>query len=287
MTIAPPELFEETARALEISAAAPRILCPASTAGARAANWPYIAPRKVLNTSSSCATRDAAACLGAKAVSAVRRAARMDTLQLVDGVAFVRTGEDAPAPEGEGEGEAEVRRSLEAAGGASLFDLLMDAVGRFFHSHSLQLSMPQGAPELLQRALDEGRGKKKMLKQLLPILLAAGAKLLLVVPLGIGLLGLVATKALLVSKLALLLAGGLALQKLLGGGGLGGLGLGGKGGASAGWSAGAAPAAGWSAGGGGGGYSSGPAASSGWSRSLDAHELAYAGQQPASAPAPA
>jgi hypothetical protein len=130
------------------------------------------------------------------------------------------------------------------------------------------------------------RGKKKMLKALMPILLGIGAKLLLVIPIGIAIVGFLAIKALLVSKLALLLAGFLALQKLLGGGGLGSLGgkNGWPAGGSSGWNTGgsgwsnAAPSSSWS--------TSGSGSSSGYYRSfdsgaaVDAHQMAYKAQVP-------
>lgn len=124
----------------------------------------------------------------------------------------------------------------------------------------------------------------------MPLLLGIGAKLMLLLPLGIAAIGFLALKALLVSKLALVLGAVLAVQKLLGGKG-GGSGGGGwsSGASSGGWSS--APAVGgYSAGGsslGGGwssgGASSGPGASSGWSRSIDAQQMAYAAQAPTTA----
>ena len=74
-----------------------------------------------------------------------------------------------------------------------------------------------------------GRGKlKKKLKKFLPMLL--GGKLFALVPLFLVGLGFLAFKALIVSKIALVLALVLSAGKLIGGGGGGGLGLGGLGG---------------------------------------------------------
>lgn len=124
------------------------------------------------------------------------------------------------------------------------------------------------------------------MKNLMPILMGIGAKLLLVVPIGIAIVGFLAIKALLVSKLALLIAGFIALQKLLGGGGLGALGGGKNGwstGGSSGWNTGGS---GWSGAGTGGWSTSGSAASSGYYRSfdssapVDAHQIAYKAQVP-------
>ncbi|XP_047112082.1 uncharacterized protein LOC124788843 [Schistocerca piceifrons] len=164
-----------------------------------------------------------------------------------------------------------------------LVDLMMEATGRFLRTHSLQFKLPDEIPGQIQRALqDEGRGKKKkLLKALLPILLGVGAKMLLLVPLGLLVVGVLAFKALIVSKIALVLGAVLAVQKFLrGGSGGSGGGWAGAGASGGGWSS--APAAvgsGWSA----GGASSGPGgAPGGWGRSLegDAQEIAYSAHAP-------
>jgi hypothetical protein len=130
------------------------------------------------------------------------------------------------------------------------------------------------------------RGKKKLLKSLLPILLGIGAKLLLIIPIGIAIVGFLAVKALVVSKLALLIAGFTALQKLLGGGGLGAFGGGKNGwstGGGSGWNSGGS---GWSNAATGGWSTSGSGASTGYYRSfdsrapVDAHHMAYKAQVP-------
>jgi hypothetical protein len=115
-----------------------------------------------------------------------------------------------------------------------------------------------------------------------PILLGVGAKILLISKIGLLAVGLLTLKALAISKLALLLAGFNAIQKLFGGGGLGS--LGGK------WSSGGS---GWNSGGSGwsnspsGGWSaSGTGGSTGYYRSfdngaaVDAHDMAYQAQVP-------
>ena len=60
------------------------------------------------------------------------------------------------------------------------------------------------------------RGKKKKLKMLLPLLLLLKLKFAALIPVALGGLALLALKALLIGKLALLLAGLIGLQKLLG-----------------------------------------------------------------------
>ncbi|XP_067007007.1 uncharacterized protein [Anabrus simplex] len=243
-------------------------------------NWKIVA--KILD---DCAEKDMTSCLGVKAVTALERAARMRNIDLMDGVSLVKTSE----AEASGRAlvtENDVQNSLDQEPSqktARLIDMIFEAAARFLKTHSIQFRLPQAVPEQIQRALDEGRGKKKILKTLLPLILGIGAKLLLLIPAGIGLIGLIAVKAFFVSKLALLIAGAIAIQKLLGGGGLGGFGKNSLGsGGSGGWSSGGS--AGYSgAGYGTGGWSTGSGSSGGWSRSLDdadAHQMAFKAQIP-------
>lgn len=71
-------------------------------------------------------------------------------------------------------------------------------------------------------------GRAKIKKMALPLIAAAGVKLFALIPILLGSLGLLVAKALFVGKIALLLAGVLAFQKLFGGGGSGAGGIFGK-----------------------------------------------------------
>lgn len=110
----------------------------------------------------------------------------------------------------------------------------------------------------------------------MPIAAAIGAKLFALVPIALGGLALLVFKALFVGKIALLLAGILAFQKLFGAGGAGGNFF----------SKAALPTAAWPSASGYQSWSSAPAAatqSQGYYRSLDvndAHDLAYSAQAP-------
>jgi uncharacterized membrane protein YgcG len=127
------------------------------------------------------------------------------------------------------------------------------------------------------------RGKKNK-KNMGPLLLGVGAKILIISKLALLAVGLLTLKALAVSKLALLLAGFTALQKVLGGGGLGS--FGGKNsfsGGSSGWNSGGS---GYTSGVSAGFGSSGSGGSASYYRSFDAgsaadaHEMAYQAQAP-------
>lgn len=70
---------------------------------------------------------------------------------------------------------------------------------------------------------DAGRGKLK--KSLLPIIIGIAAKVFALIPLALGGLALIATKALIIAKIAFVIAAVIGLQKVLGGsGGLANLG---------------------------------------------------------------
>lgn len=59
------------------------------------------------------------------------------------------------------------------------------------------------------------RGKKKKIKQLLPLLALAKLKITALIPLFLGIIAFAAAKAVLLAKIALLVAGIIALKKLL------------------------------------------------------------------------
>lgn len=217
---------------------------------------------------------DLGSCLGVKAVTVMERLARAGNLDVLGGtVTLVRTSaqRDARAMPTEAELQSALPQDS-ASRSAKLIDMLVDATLRFFESHTVQLRLPHAEPQAVARAIEEGRGKMK--KMMGPILAGIALKIFAVVPILIGFLGLLAVKALVVAKIAFVIAAVIAAQKLLGGGGSIGSGLGGwTGGAGAGaggWSSGSG--AGWS---GNGGYN--------YKRSMDeaaANDMAYSAHTP-------
>lgn len=126
-----------------------------------------------------------------------------------------------------------------------LFDLAMDSLTSFIDSHTLEVKFPKDASQGLARAIEEGRGKLKKVAG--PLLLAFGAKLVALIPLFLGGLIFLAIKALVVSKIAFVLAAILGLQKFgSAGSGLNLLGKVANG--VQGWSSGVQGAGGWSSG---------------------------------------
>ncbi|XP_066581963.1 uncharacterized protein [Prorops nasuta] len=157
-------------------------------------------------------------CILVKSANALERAARSADLQLIDGVTFIR---ETPMERSGKSLKTEVEIMNELPRDTSdrtikLASMLYESAMSFFKSHSLKLSMPEEGS--VSRALSEGRGKIK--KVILPLIAAAGVKIFALVPILLGGLGLLVLKALFVGKIALLLAGVLAFQKLFGGSGV-------------------------------------------------------------------
>ncbi|XP_076295421.1 DUF1676 domain-containing protein Osi14 [Lasioglossum baleicum] len=153
-------------------------------------------------------------CMFVKAVSTLNRAARSGDFEIFDGINFVR---ETPMARSEKDLKTELDIMNELPRDASeraveLVNMLYKSTMSFIKSHSLKLSMPEDAS--ISRALDEGRGKLK--KMILPIVAAVAVKLFALVPILLGSLGLLVVKALFVGKLALLVAGVLAFQRLFG-----------------------------------------------------------------------
>lgn len=182
-----------------------------------------------------CATSDLSSCLKLKLITAMDRVARSyKEVPLFGGVTFVQDSNNvAETPvQTELELEASLPRSLNEREDA-LNTLIFDKITNFLQSHTLQVRLstlniktfiklflllqvkfPSG--EEIKRSLEEARGKKKKMAGLLLIPLILGGTL---IPLALGALALLAGKALIVSKLALVLAGIIGLKKLLTGSG--------------------------------------------------------------------
>ncbi|XP_057340902.1 uncharacterized protein LOC130677976 [Microplitis mediator] len=157
-------------------------------------------------------------CFVIKANSAISRAARSGSFELIPGVTFNR---DTPLERtGKAlETETDLINSLprETSDRAlKLVAMIYDSAVSFLKSHSLKINVPE---ESISRSLNEGRAKIK--KMILPLIAAAGVKVFALIPILLGGLGLLVLKALIVGKVALLLAGVMMFQKLFGSGAVG------------------------------------------------------------------
>uniref|UniRef100_A0A240PP71 Uncharacterized protein n=1 Tax=Anopheles christyi TaxID=43041 RepID=A0A240PP71_9DIPT len=238
---------------------------------------------------------DMATCFAVKGITTLNRAARAANIELAPGVTFARDPAVPVERTGKAISENEIVSTLPADSEQktdALFDLAIDSAKRLFSARSIQFKLPEETTETIARSLEEGRllKKGKKLKKVLgPLVLALGGKLFALLPLFLGAVALLAVKALLVSKVAFVMAAVLAAQKFLGGGGGSPLNLlskvagGGSSGAVVGGGGAAAGAGGWSSGASAGGWSNTGAASAQYpyARSYDtAQELAYSAQAP-------
>ncbi|KAF4528615.1 hypothetical protein B566_EDAN009219 [Ephemera danica] len=155
-------------------------------------------------------------CLKLKVATAVERAARMNDLTVFEGVTFVRhaPSEDVSQTEDEESIKAALPRSSDARDEA-LNAMIMEHALHFFQTHSLSVKLAE-TPEF-ERSLSAGDARGK-LKKIAPLLLLPLLKAGLLIPLALGALFLLAGKALIISKLALLLSGIIGLKKLFSGG---------------------------------------------------------------------
>ncbi|XP_023163495.2 uncharacterized protein LOC111594439 [Drosophila hydei] len=202
-------------------------------------------------------------CLKKKAISFIDRIAPIDAINVADGIKLVRL-ETAPRPPAYSDNELE--SSLARSGSerdVKLTNMLLERLSYFFNGHSLQVSFPKLTSDEIGRGLEEGRGKMKKMGMMMAMMMAT--KLMGMLPIAMGALYILAGKALIISKIALLLAGIIGLKKLMAGKSSGG---------SSGWSSGGGGGGGgggWSSGGGGGG------GGGGWDRRslTEAQEMAY------------
>lgn len=238
---------------------------------------------------SDCLRKDSTSCLKYKFFSFVdKMIGQKDTFALTDGVTVVRAT-DLPAETG-------APRALDP----------LSRLQRYLETHTLRIELKgsdvvdtvSSAGRALEdtvssftddNEVDEGRGKKKKAAKILgPLMAAMALKLMMMMPLAIGAIALIAGKALLIGKLALVLSAIIGLKKLLSQqkhvtyevvahpqhssshssshdyGGTSGYGGGDSGG--------------YSSGSGGGGHGGG--GGGGWGRSIEAQSLAYSAQKP-------
>ncbi|CAK1541124.1 unnamed protein product [Leptosia nina] len=178
-----------------------------------------------------CQSADIIPCLKRKAILFFDRAARMEAIPLIDGVEIVKAANMEAVSDNDVDS---LPRNLGSKDEA-LTEILWNRIAAFANSRTIQLSLPKVTGEELNKGVEEGRGKMK--KMMGMMMMGAAMKMAAMIPVAIAGLFVLAGKALIVSKIALLLAGILALKKLIAAKNSGGSG-GGHDSHSSGWSSG-------------------------------------------------
>ncbi|VVC90298.1 uncharacterized protein LOC126979815 [Leptidea sinapis] len=163
----------------------------------------------VLGVVKECVEGDLSLCLKEKALKYVESLSTAREMDLAEGVSLIGNG--SPRSARAYEPLAEDPKAREA----QVESRLVDSAADFLENHVIQFRMPSSAVEGMKRSLEEARGKKKKLKQLIPLLAIAKLKIMALIPLFLGIIAFAAAKAVLLAKIALLVAGIIALKKLL------------------------------------------------------------------------
>ncbi|CAG4964236.1 unnamed protein product [Parnassius apollo] len=163
----------------------------------------------VVGVVKSCAEEDVSLCLKERALKYAENLAAAREVNIADGVSLIGTGSSRSARSFEP--LSDEPRTRENQIETRLLDTALD----FFENHVIQLKVPKGAVEDVKRSLEEGRGKKKKLKQLLPIFALLQLKIQSLIPLFLGIIAFAAVKGLMLAKAALLASALLLLKKLL------------------------------------------------------------------------
>ncbi|XP_061723235.1 uncharacterized protein LOC133529520 [Cydia pomonella] len=163
----------------------------------------------VIGVVRSCAEEDVSLCLKERALKYVENLATAREVNIADGISLLGSGSPRsarsfePLPEDPAARENQVESRL------------LDATADFLENHVIQLRMPKSTVEDVKRSLEEGRGKKKKLKQLMPILGLLQLKIQSLIPLFLGIIAFAAVKGLMLAKAALLASALVLLKKLL------------------------------------------------------------------------
>lgn len=239
-----------------------------------------------------CLQKDSASCMKVKFLSFIDKwfgaQAQKDTFTITEGITVVKTSDKSDGAPRASDGSFE--------------SVILGKVQNFLQTHTIKIDLEGSklvnAVTSTGRALndvvdtlteddsleEEGRGKKKKAQKLLgPLMAALAMKAAALVPLALGAIALLAGKALIVGKIALVLSAILGLKKLLSGSGKHvtyevvshphhssshvsshGDSFGG----------------GYAGGDVGGGYAGSSGHGGGWGRSLDGQQLAYSAHTP-------
>ncbi|XP_004926119.1 uncharacterized protein LOC101741805 [Bombyx mori] len=154
-------------------------------------------------------SKDILTCFKFQAAKFVDRAARLESLPIADGVTLVRRPEAERAfPSSSPEGD------LNSLSSDQVDKYLQDATSKLMQTHRVVIA-PQTFGEDVGRSINEARGKlKKMMGPIIAGLAIKGG----FVAIAFQAIALIAGKALLIGKIALLLSAIIGLKKLVAGG---------------------------------------------------------------------
>lgn len=150
-------------------------------------------------------------CLKKKAIAFFERLGRMRTLPLSENFELIRTTDEAPKST---LSELETSLGRNAIGKDEILtEILFDRVASLLNSFNIQIRLPRTSPGELKRGMEEGRGKMK--KMMGMMMMGVAMKMAALIPIALGVLFLLAGKALIISKIALVLSLIIGLKKLL------------------------------------------------------------------------
>lgn len=151
-------------------------------------------------------------CLKKKAITFFERLGRIQALPIGDNLELIRVASLA----NDSSKSADLETLARTSGGATddiLNDILFERIAALLNSFNVQISLPKTTSGDLKRSVEEGRGKMK--KMMGMMMMGMAMKLAALVPIAMGVLFLLAGKALIISKIALVLSLIIGLKKLL------------------------------------------------------------------------
>lgn len=153
-------------------------------------------------------------CLKKKAISFFERLGRIQALPIGENLELIRV---SPLPEDNSRSFSDLEKTLARTNGGAadeiLNDILFERVAALMNSFNVQISLPKTNSGELKRSVEEGRGKMK--KMMGMMMMGLAMKFAMLIPIAIGVLFLLAGKALIISKIALVLSLIIGLKKLL------------------------------------------------------------------------
>ncbi|KAI4491858.1 hypothetical protein M0804_003250 [Polistes exclamans] len=158
-------------------------------------------------------------CLKKKAIFFFDRLGRIDTLPIGENLELIKV---PPTVDGKNETSGksltiDLDNLGRNNGGTSkeefLNDILFDKIANLLNGYNIQIHLPKTNSVELKRSIEEGRGKMK--KMMGMMMMGMAMKMAAMVPIAMGVLFLLAGKALIISKIALVLSLIIGLKKLL------------------------------------------------------------------------